>query len=685
LTHSGKPIYVLGTGLSHDGSACLLKDGRICVAIEKERITRQKHDGMNDRDAVRYCLDAAGITIDDVSLIVQNANFGMLESGNDWWEGYRIIKDSVPIVTISHHLAHAYSAVGTCPFAEAAVLVMDGCGNALDECMDQDGALLPPDLPDGEYRSLFFEKDSYYTFRDGKLITNYKDFSLWGMGNRQCPMYPNSTMHSIGGLYSGASIYVFNGFEDAGKLMGLAPYGRPGVYDFEIFDLRDSRVFVRYDWMKTFRKPCRMHEQFKEHFQYYADLAYWVQREVERAILYIVNARYKLAPCENLAYAGGVALNAVANRRILKESPFKRLYIQPAAGDNGLAVGCAYYGWMHVLGKERVRHNGSPFLGRSYTPAVSQAAVQRHGPQIISSNTSDYVQRTAEMLADGKVVAWFQGGAEFGPRALGHRSILADPRRPEMRDFINSKIKFREDFRPFAPSVLLEDVPVYFDCSYESPYMILVAQVRPEWRSIIPSVVHEDQSARIQTVTAEVDPVYHELLWRFKRLTGISVLLNTSLNRRGMPIVETPEQAIEFFLGCQLDALVLDGCIVQKRHAVRVDSLPASRIFTELLKDMLCRNAPEARRMGGVYRFLVRSSWTLDLRAEQPMVFEGPHSGLADLVVEMDESDLGDLYSDPENKGALLRANRVTIQGNRKLAPNLLKIFKFSRNGELPH
>ena len=200
MSHSGKPIYVLGTGLSHDGSACLLKDGNICVAIEKERITRQKHDGMNDRDAVRYCLDAAGITINDVSLIVQNANFGMLEMGNEWWEGPRIIKDNIPVVTISHHLAHAYSAVGTSPFNEAAVLVIDGCGNALDESMDVEGALLPPDLPDGEHRSLFFEKDSYYIFRDGKLTPIYKDFSPWGISNRQCPMYPNTTMHSIGGF-----------------------------------------------------------------------------------------------------------------------------------------------------------------------------------------------------------------------------------------------------------------------------------------------------------------------------------------------------------------------------------------------------------------------------------------------------------------------------------------------------
>jgi carbamoyltransferase len=211
--------------------------------------------------------------------------------------------------------------------------------------------------------------------------------------------------------------------------------------------------------------------------------------------------------------------------------------------------------------------------------AVSRKApLNSLAPQVTVLETPDSIQTTAEMLAQGKVVGWFQGGAEFGPRALGHRSILADPRRHEVRDFINTKIKFREDFRPFAPSVLAEDALTYFDNSCESPYMILVAQVRPEWRSVIPSVVHEDNSASIQTVTAEFDPLYYELLRRFKQLTGISVLLNTSLNRRGMPIVETPEQAIGFYLGCQLDVLVLDGCILEKRPEALPDLLSTSRI-----------------------------------------------------------------------------------------------------------
>ncbi len=561
-----KPIYVLGTGLSHDGSACLLKDGAICVAIEKERITRRKHDGGNDTAAIRYCLEAEGINLKDVSLIVQNANFGMFKEGNGFWHKQpRIVEDGgAPVVTISHHLAHAYSAIGTSPFREAAVLVIDGCGSSLADSIDA-----PPSVttenPSETLRHLYFEKDSYYIYKDGKMTPVFKDFSPWGMHVKQYSMRPNTTMHSIGGLYLGVSTYVFSGFEDPGKLMGLAPYGQAGKYDFEIFDLRDGRVFVRYDWMSRFVEPCFSYEQLKENFQYYADIAFHVQKEVERAILYVVNSRYEIAPSRNLAYAGGVALNAVANRRILTETNFENVYLQPAAGDNGIAVGCAFYGWLEVLKKERVFDKGSMSLGKIYQPPTILKALEAHADDLEFSNSEHYIEKTAELLADGKTVGWFQDGAEFGPRALGFRSILADPRRPEMRDFINSKIKFREDFRPFAPSVLAEDAATYFDCDYESPYMILVAPVRPEWGEHLSGVTHCDQSARIQTVTADANPKYYRLLQTFKQLTGISVLLNTSFNRKGMPIVETPQEAVEFFLKCELDVLVLHNYIVRKK------------------------------------------------------------------------------------------------------------------------
>lgn len=679
MVKNEKPIYVLGTGLSHDGSACLLKDGRIQVAIEKERLTRSKHDGFNDSDAVNYCLVAAGITYNDLALVVQNANFGMLEHSNDWWHGPRVVNQTVPVVTITHHLAHAYSAIGTAPFDEAGILVIDGAGSSFDDCIDLDGAILPEN-PSPELRHLYFEKDSFYVFKDNKVTPVYKDFSPWGSSMKNYPMHPNTTLHSIGGMYLSASMYVFSGFEDPGKLMGLAPYGRPGVYDFEAFELKEGRALVRYDWMSNFDQPCRSYKQFKQNFQYYADIAYWIQREVERAILYVIDARHELAPSQHLAYAGGVALNAVTNRRILTESKFKDIYIQPAAGDNGLAVGCAYYGWMEVLKRERVRHNGSMALGRSYPNKTVAETLERRRDWVSYAATSDYIQLTAKLLDEGKTVGWFQDGAEFGPRALGHRSILADPRRAAMRDFINSKIKFREDFRPFAPSVLAEDVSVYFECDYESPYMILIAPVRPEWRHVIPSVVHLDNSARIQTVKASISPKYHELIRAFKERTGISVLLNTSFNRRGMPIVETPEEALNFFLNCDLDVLVLNNYIVHKLPAGAAKPVNITDMLIADIREALERNADAARQIGGVYQINITGTRTLviDLSKDKPVMFEGAPVRNPSVVIEVKETDLQTLRNDPENEGVkLFYVGKVKIEGSTKDAMSFTQILKF--------
>jgi len=570
-----KPTYVLGTGLSHDGSTCLLRDGEICVAIEKERITRVKHDGFGDTETILYCLEAEGITFDDVDLVVQNANFSNLDRGNKFFQGVpRIIPDSARVVTISHHLAHAYSVIGTCPFDEMAILVVDGCGSSFDDCLDLAGAQLAVPPPDADANHLLFEKDSYYQYRDGKLATIYKDFSPWGYFLKAYSMCPPTSKHSIGGLYSAVSQYVFQGMDDPGKLMGLAPYGNPGVYPFEAFELRDGRCFVRYDWMADFKRPRMRYEDLKENFQYYADVARWMQSEIERALLYLVESRFRLAPAENLGYAGGVALNAVANARILRESSFSNLYMQPAAADNGVALGCAYYGWLEVLKGERRRHSGATTFGRVYSDAEALRALQAHAQQCDYAKAADAPAVAAQHLAQGRVVGWFEGGCEFGPRALGHRSILADPRNPAIRDFINQKVKFREDFRPFAPAVVREECSRFFSGFDESPYMILVGQTRPEWRHEIPAVVHQDGSARVQTVTPELTPGFYRVLREFEKHSGIPVLLNTSFNRRGMPIVETPEQAVELFLESALDVLVLGGYVAVKRAADR--PLPAT-------------------------------------------------------------------------------------------------------------
>jgi predicted NodU family carbamoyl transferase len=688
-----KPTYVLGTGLSRDGSACLLKDGKIKYAIEKERVTRLKHDGLNDVAAINYCLNAEGITLNDLDLIVQNTNFGFFKFGNDHFYGNRLFNDKckVPIITISHHLAHAFNAIGTAPFEDMAVMVMDGCGSPSDESMDITKGTVLPQRIELSIPHLYAEKDSFYLYKGNQYQSIYKDFSPMGMYNKNYPMHPSTTMHSIGGIYTAVTVYCFGNSADEGKLMGLAPYGNSDKYNFEIFQLKDGRVHVNYDWMTNFRKPSRNYNEFKSNFQYYADIAAWTQKEVERAVLYIINSRATLVSTQNLAYSGGVALNAVANLKILKETSFKNVHFTPAAGDNGLSIGCAFYGWLEILKQKRIIHDGNSCFGKIYsdsqikeelelfilpndkyrTKAVGsffnivseslnkEKLIQENNKQLLHFNLKDaghfslnvdgnnlfssdkfvgnptstintnaqiilntsrnlnsfidsvekkqteingetdlfnfidvekiipkleilnsnirkdkvrlnyhkpkdIIAETAKQLANGKIVGWFHGAAEFGPRALGHRSILADPQRKDAKEFINSRVKFREDFRPFAPSVPLEDVNIYFKEEIESPYMIVVTDVKEEWRDKIPAVVHKNNSARVQTVTPLWNEKYYKLLLEFKKITGISVLLNTSFNKKGMPIVETPLDALSFFYECDLDVLILENYMISK-------------------------------------------------------------------------------------------------------------------------
>lgn len=588
---SNNDIYVLGTGLSHDGSACILKNGKIAVAIEKERITRVKHDGLNDSVAIQYCLDALGITLKDIAVVVQNANYSNLPQGNGYFEGERLFlhQPDIPVVSISHHLAHAYSCIGTSPFeGDFGILVVDGCGSSYDDCTDlQAQTRFPHDEIVSGLEHLFYEKDSYYVWRDGRCETLNKDFSPWGIGLKGWSFSPRNTLHSIGGVYQGASLYCLGNLDDVGKLMGLGPYGRGGVYSEKIFSLRDGRVFVDYDVLSDFRQPIRSYQDLVDDSQYYADIAYWVQREIERALQYVASSRLEQAPCQDLCFTGGVALNAVANREILLNTDAERLYMQPAAGDNGLAIGCAYYGWLEVLKKERILHDQNTCFGISYDDEdiekqlgihpnqtsprsllgglFSGKASERELSDLVVTKTDAYIDRAAEHLLDGKVIAWFQGGSEFGPRALGHRSILADPRRHDVRDYINAEIKEREDFRPFAPSVLAECVEDIFIHGFASPYMILVDKIKPEWRDKVPAIVHQDGSCRVQTVTPEWNNAYYKLLQSFERLSGVPMLLNTSFNKRGMPIVETPFDAIDFFRKSKLDVLIIEDYVVTKR------------------------------------------------------------------------------------------------------------------------
>lgn len=562
-----KPIYVLGTGLSHNGSAVLLKDGKVCVAIEKERITRIKHDGGNDSDAIQYCLDAEGIALNDITVVVQCENFTLPKRG--FFKGKRLFANNnhPKIIDISHHLAHAYSAVGTSPFSDCNVMVIDGCGSPLDQFIE-----LHPEQKNSIEASFFeinqmqCEKDSFYHFDGQKLTPLIKDFSVMAEQTSSKFQLP-TTQHSIGGFYASISNYVFGDMDDVGKLMGLAPFGKSGIYNFDAFEFDSRRLLVKDDWKHHFNNPSQGYEYFKEHFDYYADVAKWAQEQVEKAVINCIKNRVEQFPNENLCYSGGVALNAVANAKLEELKLIKNLYIEPAAADNGLALGCAFYGWLQYLKMPKIAHDGSTCFGKNYTKDdVNKAFVSSDEFSKIEFNNEDELLiYCAKKLNEGKTIAWFQSGSEFGPRSLGRRSILAHPGIVGMKDHINRNIKFREDFRPFAPAVLKEKVNIYFEVGRNSPYMILVDRTKEEFLQQLCNVTHQDGSARVQTIEKSWNPKFYKLVEAFYNQSGIAVLLNTSLNRKGMPIVETPAQALQLFKETDLDILVVEDTILEKR------------------------------------------------------------------------------------------------------------------------
>ncbi|MGB0177409.1 MAG: carbamoyltransferase C-terminal domain-containing protein, partial [Owenweeksia sp.] len=518
-----------------------------------------------------YCLDAEGIKPEDLDLVVQTANFEIPD--RLFFHGERLFKfpDKPEIVNISHHLAHAYSAIGTCPFDKCYVMVIDGCGSPFSQYQ-----ILHPELPGtmmGDFKSaqeMICEKDSFYYFDGKHLHTLQKDFSPMSALNSNQNLSLPTTRHSIGGFYAAVSHYVFGNMDDVGKLMGLAPFGRTGIYDQEAFIFNKGRLFMKDNWSEHLTRPSYGYEYFNQNFEYYANIAKWAQEQVEKAVLYCIGDRLKDRSVANLCYTGGVALNAVANARLLDQLEGTEVYFEPAAGDNGLALGCAYYGWLHYLGKKRVEHEGSTCFGRKYNEAYVERAVHGHKSEkqytvIDFQDEPEMLKVCAQKLCEGKVIGWFQDGSEFGPRALGRRSILAHPGIEGLQDHINRNIKFREDFRPFAPAVQEENVAAYFEKGRHSPYMILVDRTRPEYSEQLKNVTHKDGSARVQTVNRKWNPRFWLLIEEFGKQSGIPVLLNTSLNKKGMPMVETPEEALSFFEGTDLDLLIMGRKMLLKK------------------------------------------------------------------------------------------------------------------------
>jgi len=559
-------MNVLGiSSFYHDAAACLIREGVVVAAASEERFTRKKHDESFPRQAIEYCLSEGKLLVDDLDcvgfyekpfikfkriLFSQIATFprsypSFLRAIPSWLHQKLAIPALIseelqydgPVYMIEHHLSHAASAFLVSPFREAALLTVDGVGEW-----------------------------STATYGRGKDA----DIDLF----REI-RFP----HSLGLLYTAVTSYLgFKVNSAEYKVMGLAPYGTP-KYEREVRELidvaEDGSFRLDMDYF-AFHYGLRMtSDRFHRLFggeprdpegpleQRHKDIAASVQKVTEDVMLKMARYLHRETGLRNLCLAGGVALNCVANGRIAREGPFEGIFVQPAAGVAGGALGVAAYLQHHVFGQPRGFIMRSAFLGPAYESEEIRAFLEVKGAVFEEMDREALLASTAAAIADQEVVGWFQGRMEFGPRALGARSILADPRNPANQDRVNRKIKFRESFRPFAPAVLAERAGEYFDLDRESPFMMLVAQTR-DGRSKLPATTHVDGSARVQTVDFETNPLFHDLLLAFGAATGTPVLINTSFNVRGEPIVCTPADALTCFLATGMDRLVIDRFVLRK-------------------------------------------------------------------------------------------------------------------------
>lgn len=596
-------MYILGISCYyHDSAAALLHDGMLVAAAEEERFTRKKHDFGFPHHAIDFCLRQAGITGRDLDYVVfyekpllkferiLMTTLGTFPRSWDvfresmiawfneklWIKGRILTKLDIPddkLLFVEHHLCHAASAFFCSPYDEAAVLTCDGVGE-------------------------------WTTATLGRAKADWD-----GSGTNAIELFNEVRFpHSLGLLYSAFTAFLgFRVNNGEYKVMGMAPYGRPNrvedVYKLiEVGDDGGFRLNMDYfsfhhstrrtfngNFVKLFGEP-RVHDSVfytptthpkKDHpqwddevaqrNQHYADIAASIQRVTEETLLKMANYAYRRTGLKKLCMAGGVALNSVANGRILRESPFEEVWIQPAAGDSGGALGAALYVYHVLLGKPRKFVQEHSYWGRNYTVAEVQAALDQAG---VSYKRVDDRERFAQLMVNdllsGKVIGLFQGRFEWGPRALGNRSILADPRRADMKQIVNTKIKFREPFRPFAPVVLEERAEEYYaglmDARRHYPirYMLMVFPVHEDKQALIPAVTHEGGTGRIQTIRRDWNPLYYRVVECFAEETGVPVLLNTSFNLRGEPIVNTPENALNTFSKSGIDTLYLENFVVRK-------------------------------------------------------------------------------------------------------------------------
>lgn len=536
---------------------------RIVAAVQEERLTGKKRArlyGARPSLAVRYCLDEGGIAASELDMVVLCAQTDSRRPENDITKNpiLAVAANATPTRVISHHAGHAVSAFATSGFDEAAALIIDGMGSPTsDLSADECNALIDPGISGGETTSIYHASGTTLKALEKHMI----DQGRWLNSPPEGASMP--TFGSLGGMFSAAAAQIFGDPMDAGKVMGLAPYGTPTIDPDEFFTIRDGRIV----FLDSVPKRFSCERRWPYHQRRYENLAASVQSALEHALLYLVGRVRDLTRSRNFVYAGGVALNSVANERITRETDFDNVYIMPAAEDSGPAIGAAYHGLWQLTGSYSPWTLKRDGFGTTYGARDISAALERT-PSIVTSETNDTVAEAVDLLLDGKIIAWFSGPSELGPRALGQRSILCDPRQSDAKKRLNAQVKHREAFRPFAPVVPLEDVENWFELhghDSSSPFMLRIMKFRDEKRILVPAVVHVDGTGRVQTVTREANGTYYELVRAFGDRTGVPVLLNTSLNVMGEPIVETPEDALWCLLLTQLDACVFDGVVVTKK------------------------------------------------------------------------------------------------------------------------
>ncbi len=586
-------MYILGISCYfHDAAACLLKDGEVVAASEEERFTRIKHDSSFPVSAIRFCLERAGIKEQDLDFVVFNekpflkferilktifstwpfSSSLFREAIVNWIGGKLWIKTLIEektgvapekILFCEHHLSHAASAFFCSPYPEAAILTCDGVGEQATTTLGLGRA--------GE-------------------ITLFEEIR-----------FP----HSLGLLYSAFTAFLgFEVNEGEYKVMGMAAFGEPKYVDkvYRLIQVAEDGSFrldmgyfsYHYSATRSFNKnfirlfgkprdsgsrfvtakssvyddPVPVTEEEMSRSQYYADVAASIQKVTEDVLIKIANNLYLKTGQKKLCFAGGVALNCVANWQILNKTPFEEVFIQPAGGDSGGAMGAALYVYHSHLKHARKFVLSHAYWGKEYSDSEIKRFLEDKGAAFrYFENEKELLEYVAQALFSQKVVGWFQGRAEWGPRALGHRSILADPRHEEMKDIVNIKIKFREPFRPFAPSVLEDHAPEYFDLGksrHQYPLKFMLYTVPAKKKDAIPAAIHVDGSSRLQAVERETNPRFYALIEKFYGLSGVPVLLNTSFNLKGEPIVETPEDAFNTFSRCGLDVLVLGNYVLEK-------------------------------------------------------------------------------------------------------------------------